>query len=184
MALSGEHIILEPLLPEHADELWPLADDDVIRAYWPVPLRTKQAMVDQCNRPCGRDDMEAYLIRTNDGQAAGATAFYAIDPDHNKLTIGWTFILEPYRRSPVNTEAKLLLLTEAFEGRGMERVEFEVDSRNTRSREAVLRIGATQEGILRRHKTLWDGYVRDTVVFSIIKDEWLAVKAQLEAKLA
>jgi len=183
LTLRGRVVTLEPLRVEHADRLWPAADDDAIRAYWPMPLRTLEEMRAQCSHLLAIPSSHPYLIRTTDGRAAGQTCLYAIDPDHRSATIGWTFITAPYRRTAVNTETKLLMLTRAFEERGLERVQFDVDARNTLSQQALERIGAMREGVLRKHKVLWDGFVRDTVVFSIVKDEWPAVQAGLEAKM-
>ncbi len=186
MALIGTHVTLEPLQPEHATELWPAADDDAIRTLWPRRWQSVEDVGDQFRMLMewqSQGNAEPYLIRTNEGKAAGSTVLYSIDAMHRSATIGWTFVVTPFRRTAVNTEAKLLMLTHAFEDLGLERVQFDVDARNKNSQKAVERIGATREGVLRRHKVLWDGFVRDTVVFSITRDEWPRVKAGLEERL-
>jgi RimJ/RimL family protein N-acetyltransferase len=189
--LRGEHVALEPLDIVHAAELWPAADDDVIREWWPRRWHSREDVEAQFRHLCKRRDegtAEPFLIRAladaGRDPAAGATAFYGISDEHRHLSIGWTFLLAPYRRSAVNTETKLLLLEEAFERRGLARVQFDVDSRNLRSQTAVARIGARREGVLRKHRVLWNGYLRDTVVFSVTADEWPDVKARLRARRA
>ncbi len=99
------------------------------------------------------------------------------------MEIGWTWVAPAWQRSAVNTEAKLLMLEHAFERLGCHRVEFKTDSRNERSRRALLRIGARQEGIFRNHVVMPDGQLRHSVYFSIVDEEWPAVKAALQAKL-
>lgn len=187
MERRGEHVSIEPLRMEHAAELWPAADDDAMRRWWPRRWMSQEDVEAQFQtlldmQATGR--AEPFLLRAPDGTAAGSSAYYGLSDVHRHLTIGWTFLTPAHRRTAMNTEAKLLLLEEAFEVRGMERVQFDVDARNTTSRAAVLRLGATQEGILRRHRVLWDGFVRDTVVFSVLRDEWPRVKAGLRSRLA
>ena len=113
----------------------------------------------------------------------GTTRFYEIFPNDRKAAIGYTWLAKSAQRTPVNTEAKLLLLTHAFETWKLVRVELITDVRNEQSRAAILRLGAKQEGILRKHLILPSGRVRDSVVFSITEDEWPEVKAQLEKRL-
>ncbi len=117
------------------------------------------------------------------GAVAGSTRFGNVAPEHRRVEIGWTFVGYPWQRTSVNTAAKLLLLTHAFERLGCVRVELKTDARNTVSRAAILRLGATEEGILRHHIVCADGHLRDTVYFSILAAEWPAVKAKLTARL-
>jgi len=114
----------------------------------------------------------------------GSTRFYEIFPQDRKCAIGYTWLAQSAQRTPVNTECKLLLLTHAFETWNCVRVELITDVLNEQSRAAILRLGATQEGILRKHLILPSGRVRDSVFFSITDDEWPEVKARLAAKLA
>jgi RimJ/RimL family protein N-acetyltransferase len=118
------------------------------------------------------------------GRALGSTRFGDIEPDHDRVEIGWTWIAPAFQRTAVNTEAKLLQLTYAFETLGAGRVALKTDGRNERSQAAIARLGALREGVLRRHTRLPDGHVRDTVYYSILADEWPAVKARLEERLA
>jgi RimJ/RimL family protein N-acetyltransferase len=117
------------------------------------------------------------------GEIVGTTRFYEIFPNDRKAAIGYTWLARSAQRTPVNTEAKLLLLTHAFETWQLVRVELITDVRNEQSRAAILRLGAKQEGILRKHLILPSGRVRDSVVFSITDDEWPEVKAGLAARL-
>ena len=113
---------------------------------------------------------------------AGTSSLFDIVPEHRTLEIGYTWFRPEFRGTAVNPEAKLLMLGEAF-GAGALRVQFSVNALNARSRAAVLKLGAHQEGVIRRHRVTWTGAKRDTVLFSIIDEEWPAVKAGLEARL-
>jgi len=124
-----------------------------------------------------------FVTRLRDGQVAGSTRFANISVRDGRVEIGWTWIGKPWQRSAVNTEAKLLMLKHAFEDLGCTRVELKTDGLNQQSRAAILRLGAKQEGIFRRHMSTYSGRIRDTVYFSILDDEWSAVKASLEARL-
>jgi RimJ/RimL family protein N-acetyltransferase len=118
------------------------------------------------------------------GRIVGSTSYLAIEPAHRRLEIGATWITPTSQRSPVNTEAKLLQLTHCFEVLGCNRVEFKTDARNARSRRALARIGATEEGTFRAHMVMPDGALRDSVWFSVIAPEWPAVKQRLEGMRA
>jgi RimJ/RimL family protein N-acetyltransferase len=113
----------------------------------------------------------------------GSTRFGNIEPMHKRVEIGWTWIVPKYQRSFVNTEAKFLMLSHAFEVWGVNRVEFKTDVLNERSRRALLRIGAKEEGVMRRHMIRANGVIRDSVYYSIIADEWPEVKGRLEEML-
>ena len=147
-----------------------------------------------------REDMEEYIdtalsdqsrgvslpfvtVDKESGEIAGSTRFGNIDQANRKTEIGWTWINPRWQRTHVNTEAKFLMLTHAFEKWNCVRVELKTDSMNQKSRKAILRIGATEEGILRRHMITESGRFRDSVYFSIIDDEWPAVKSALIDKL-
>jgi RimJ/RimL family protein N-acetyltransferase len=118
------------------------------------------------------------------GRVIGSTRYHNVEPLHRRVEIGYTWIGTPWQRTPVNTEAKYLMLRHAFETLDCIRVELRTDSQNQRSRSAILRIGAKEEGTLRRHLRTDAGRFRDTVYFSILDDEWPEVKQRLEAKLA
>lgn len=117
------------------------------------------------------------------GEAIGSTRFGNVAPEHRRVEIGWTWLTPDQQRTAANTEAKYLMLSHAFEEWGCARVELKTDSRNRRSREAILRIGATEEGTLRSHMQTHQG-PRDTVYFSVLDDEWPVVKRDLEEKLS
>ncbi len=123
------------------------------------------------------------IVEKATGRAIGSTRYANIDRMHHRVEIGWTWVARDWQRTPMNTEAKYLLLRHAFETLGCMRVELKTDSLNERSRAAILRIGAREEGIFRNHMITASGRVRHTVYFSIIDSEWPAVKARLEAKL-
>ena len=126
--------------------------------------------------------MYAVILKSS-GKAVGTTSFLDLNPTHKSLEVGSTFYSKDYWRSFVNTECKLLMLTEAFENRMVERVTIKTDSMNERSREAINRLGATYEGILRHHMKRPDGTWRDSAYYSILRNEWPSVKLALENKL-
>ncbi len=121
--------------------------------------------------------------RLSDGQVLGRVAFMNLRLADNGLEIGGTFYRPEARGGPVNPECKLLMLAHAF-ANGAMRVEIRTDVRNLRSQAAIAKLGAVREGVLRKHAVTWTGHVRDTVVFSITDDEWPAVRARLETRLA
>lgn len=188
MALEGAHARLEPLAREHAAELLEAGQDPEVWRYLPcAPPRTLEAMVafvDEALARSGQDVERPFLIRARaDGRAAGSTRYLDIQPANRALEIGWTWIGTPWQRTAINTECKYLLLRNAFDTLGALRVQLKTDARNVRSQAAIERIGGVWEGVLRRSRICWDGYVRDTVCFSILDHEWPAVKAGLEARL-
>lgn len=130
----------------------------------------------------GRDLAFATLDRAS-GTVVGSTRFRNIEAAHRRVEIGFTFIAASWQRSHINTEAKWLMLRHAFETWGCNRVELLTDFTNTRSRTAIARIGAREEGVLRKHMVMRGGRLRDSVIFSITADEWPAVRAALEARL-
>src|SRR5207253_3456636 len=124
------------------------------------------------------------IINKSSNQVVGTTRFYEIRPNDRAVAIGYTWLAKSAQRTAMNTESKLLLLTHAFENWHCNRVELITDVLNEQSRAAILRLGAKQEGILRKHLILPSGRVRDSVIFSILDDEWPEVKARLTSKLA
>jgi RimJ/RimL family protein N-acetyltransferase len=123
------------------------------------------------------------IIDGTSGRPIGSTRFANIERAHYRLEIGWTWIARAFQRTAANTEAKLLLLTHAFDVLGANRVEFKTDARNETSRRAILRLGALQEGIFRKHVITASGRIRDTVYFSIIDTEWPSVRTRLRERL-
>lgn len=186
VTLAGRFIRLEPLRADHAAPLWEAVEDPDIFRWFPNPLRTAEEMwafvaTGLADHAAGRA-LPFVVVDRATGALAGSTRFGNIDADNRRAEIGWTWYAPRFQRTPVNTEAKLLLLTHAFETWGCVRVELKTDALNTRSRAAIARIGATEEGTLRRHIRRGDGSFRDTVYFSILDSEWPDRKAALLAK--
>lgn len=186
--LTGRTLRLEPLGPEHAaglaavgldPELWRIT---MTRFETPTDVDRYIATALQ-EREAGAGVPFATVLQA-DGRVVGSTRFGAIVPEHRRAEIGWTWVARPWQRSAVNTEAKYLMLRHAFEVWNLVRVEFKTDVLNAASRDAILRLGAKEEGIFRKHQLAPGPRWRDSVYFSIIDDEWPAVKAGLEAKLA
>ncbi len=188
VTLAGRVIRLEPLSPAHVEDLLIAAQTAEIWRYTLDEPRTLDAMRDYIERAI--DEREAgtalpFAVRhLATGRAIGSTRYAAISGANRGVEIGWTWYAPEFWRTSVNTEAKYLLLRHAFETLGCIRVELKTDARNTRSRAAIARLGAVEEGALRSKVIMRDGYRRDSVYFSILDHEWPAVKARLEAWLA
>jgi RimJ/RimL family protein N-acetyltransferase len=188
VTLQGSHVRLEPLTAGHLDGLCEFGLDSDIWRWTTTRLRSRENMVEYLE--AALDDERKGTARPfatisiNSGQVIGSTRFGNIDLHNRHVEIGWTWVGVPWQRTAVNTEAKYLMLRHAFEVLGCIRVEFKTDSINERSRNALLRIGAKEEGTLRNHMIVYDGRYRHTVYFSVIDSEWPDVKANLEAKLA
>jgi RimJ/RimL family protein N-acetyltransferase len=186
--LENAFVRLEPLDTGHAAALAALTVGTGLTRWFPQPLDTPAAVdrfiaVARADAERGQALPFAIIARES-GATVGATRLGAIAPEHRRAEIGWTFVGQGWRRTRINTAAKLLLLSHAFERMGCMRVELKTDSRNLASRAAILRIGATEEGTLRHHMVCADGHARDTVYFSILLEEWPTLKAGLEARLA
>ena len=123
------------------------------------------------------------LIEKSTGRAIGSTRYGNIDRTHHRVEIGWTWVAPTWQRTAVNTEAKYLLLRHAFETLGCIRVELKTDSLNEKSRNAILRIGAREEGTFRNHMITASGRIRHTVYFSVLDSEWPEVKSRLQSRL-
>ncbi len=182
--LRGEYVLLRPTLPSDATPLAVAHDDDATLEFFPHGLDSQPpspATVAHMLASPGR--LSLTQLDLGSDAVIGTTALYDLNPERRRLTIGYTWLSSVARGTPVNAEAKLLLLTHAFETLEVVRVEFNVDDRNTRSRRAVLALGASQEGVLRKHARRRDGSWRDTVIFSIVDDEWPAVRRRLTARV-
>jgi RimJ/RimL family protein N-acetyltransferase len=185
--LMGRHARLEPMSRDHVDGLRAALSGDALAALWftQVPKAADAAAyVDTVLAAQADGRVLPFVVRDAGGRVVGSTRFYGLEADVPKLSIGYTWYTPDVQRTGVNTEAKLLLLTHAFETLGCISVVFETSWFNHRSRTAIARLGAKQDGVLRNHKRHTDGSPRDTVVFSIIDGEWPAVKRNLLAKLA
>lgn len=187
--LEGSHVRLEPLRPEHAPLLWGIAKDHLRDLFQWIPYRMESLEDFQAfNRNVIEEQQRGLTVpfatfERSSGQIAGTTRFMNIDLANRKVEIGSTWIAPRWQRTAVNTEAKYLMLRHAFESWNCLRVEFKTDSMNQRSRQAILRLGAKEEGTLRKHMLTASGRQRDSVYFSILDTEWPAVKARLESLL-
>lgn len=185
--LSGSHVRLVPLSLDHLPALCEVGLDPEIWRWTPVNVDTPagmRAFVTEglAERDAGRAIPFAQ-VEAATGRVVGTTRLANIDRTNRRAEIGWTWIGRPWQRTAINTEAKLLLFTHAFEVMGCKRVEIKTDALNAQSRRAITRLGAVQEGIFRRHMITESGRWRDTVYFSVIDEEWPAVRQGLESRL-
>jgi RimJ/RimL family protein N-acetyltransferase len=186
IVLEGRFVRLEPLEERHRDDLLAAAaEDPVTFQYMGADLSIGPGAWAAYLADALRPDYVAWAtVDAATGRAVGSTRFGDIAPEHGRVEIGWTWIAPSHQRSATNTEAKLLQLTYAFDELGATRVALKTDGRNLRSQAAIERLGAQREGTLRKHIRMPDGFIRDTVYFSILADEWPAVKERLEERLA
>ncbi|MHB8606406.1 MAG: GNAT family N-acetyltransferase [Thermoplasmatota archaeon] len=187
VTLRGRHVVLEPLARAHARELERAASERDIWRYMTADASTPAGIAAWVSeRVAARETSSALPFLQRDAathEAIGATSLFDLDARHKRGEIGHTWLAASHRRTPANTEAKLLLFTHAFAALGLHRVQLKTDGRNVRSQRAIERLGATREGVLRRHMVVQDGFVRDSVVYSVTDVEWPGVKAHLEALL-
>ncbi len=184
--LQGKHVRLEPLSLEHVTGLQTAASDGELWGLWftSVPkAENTEHYVTEAIALREQGKAMPFVVRDADDVIVGSTRYCNIEADHKRLEIGWTWYAKRVQRTALNTEAKLLLLTNAFESLGAIAVEFRTHWFNHRSRNAIARLGAKQDGVLRNHMLMADGTRRDTVVFSILDSEWPAVKKNLEYQL-
>ncbi len=184
---SGSHVRLEPLAREHEAGLRAAAADGELWQLWytsvPAPDRTLE-WIDAALAMRDKLGAMPFVVREpSTGDIVGCTRYFNVDPLNRRLEIGHTWYAKRVQRTALNTEAKLLLLTHAFEALDCIAVEFRTSFFNFASREAIARLGAKQDGILRHHQLLPDGSLRDTVVFSIVAPEWPAVRRNLVWRL-
>ena len=176
---------LQPLQEDHLEALCEIGLQQSVTRFMPVRLRTRDQMAayirDAVAARAARTAVPFVIVLTGEEKVVGTTRYMNIDRANRHLEIGSTWIGLPWQRTGVNTEAKYLLLRHAFEERGCLRVEFKTDSLNTRSRAALLRIGAVQEGVFRSHVVTDEGRVRHSVWFSITAEDWPGVRHRLEA---
>lgn len=187
VVLSGNHVILEPLKIEHLDALWEVGADESLWRWTVNVVKKKDDLKIYIETALGEQQRGVSLpfvtVDKTQNKIIGSTRFGNIDVNNKRAEIGWTWINPRWQRSFVNTEAKLLMLTHAFQIWKCIRVELKTDALNEKSRNAILRIGAQQEGIFRKHLITHTGRIRDTVYFSILDTEWETVKVNLERKL-
>jgi RimJ/RimL family protein N-acetyltransferase len=185
--LRGAHVILEPLQEHHRNDLYTGAQREEIWTYQPYQAMGDNFHVwfDKAIQNFKSGDQLPFAVRRKlDNKIVGATRLYELNANHRRLCIGYSWYVPEVWGSFVNSESKFLLLRYAFETLKVNRVEFLVDARNDRSRGALKKFGANEEGILRQHMILDNGFVRDSVVFSIIHSEWPTVKSFLEDRLS
>jgi N-acetyltransferase len=187
VTLRGRFVRLEPLTIKHVAALSRVGLDPELWRWIPTSITNEDEMLayvtsalDELQRGVS---LPFVIVDQASNQVIGSTRYANIDSFDRRLEIGWTWIAPAFQRTAANTEAKLLLLTHAFETLRMNRVEFKTDALNEKSRNAILRIGAVEEGTFRKHKITESGRMRDTVYFSIIDTEWPAIKDRLEARL-
>lgn len=188
VTLTGRYCRLEPIAEKHLDglklaiqdgELWKLVvttvphPDELVEFYHSAKIRHE----------AGEGLTFATIDQKND-KVVGSTRFMSASLEHKRIEIGTTFLSQSAQRTAVNSEAKLLMMTHAFEVLMVNRLELKTDYLNTISRTAILRLGAKEEGVLRNHMVMRDGRVRDTVMFSILKNDWAAIKKDLKDKLS
>ena len=184
VTLTGEHVILEPAADRHLPDLLAAAADPDVWTWMPW------------RRPTDADELAALLegeraiaypfaqLDATSGRAVGITTYRDVDERNRTLEIGGTWIDRPWWRTAINTEAKLLFLGHAFDALGANRVAIKTDIRNERSQAAIERLGAVREGVVRHQYIRPDGTLRDTVLYSVVPEEWPAVRAHLRARLA
>ena len=185
ITLSGRHVRLEPIGHEHAEDLFRVGQEEAIWRYLSTPpfeiLDDARAWVQMCvARNEAGERLQFAVIHNAEQRAIGSTGYLDIDRPNRVLEVGMTWYGVDYQRTPVNTECKYLLFRHAFEDLAARRVCLKTDHRNTRSQNAIQRVGATKEGVLRNHRIARDGADRHSVYFSIIENEWPGVKAKLE----
>ena len=184
VTLTGEHVILEPAADRHLPDLLAAAADPDVWTWMPWRRPTD---ADQLAALLEGERAIAYPFAQLDatcGRAVGITTYRDVDERNRTLEVGGTWIGRPWWRTAINTEAKLLFLGHAFETLGANRVAIKTDIRNERSQAAIERLGAVREGVVRHQYIRPDGTLRDTVLYSVVPEEWPAVRAHLRARLA
>lgn len=188
ITLDGERVRLEPVGPQHVAGLAKAIEDGEL---WKIPVTTVphpqdlDSFIEQAEAAfqAGRELAFATINKAT-GSIVGSTRFRCIEFAHRRAEIGFTFLGQSAQRTFINTEAKYLMLQHAFDAWGLNRVELLTDALNDKSRNAITRIGAQQEGVLRSHMVMRGGRIRDSVMFSIVRAEWPEVRTTLAARLA
>lgn len=188
VTLRSGSVTLEPLREGHVGPLAAVGLDPSLWEFTPGAVRSREEMSDYVSAALrtrdGGSALPFVIVEAAGGSIVGSTRFGNIAPEHGRLEIGWTWIAPAWQRTRVNTEVKFLMLRHAFEVMGANRVELKTDALNQRSRRAILRIGAKEEGILREHMVTASGRYRDTVYYSILRSEWNEVFLALSKKIA
>jgi len=186
VTLQGRHVKLEPLTLAHAPALVRAVQDGELWRLWYTAIPTPDRMVAEIERRLGllaSGSMLPWAVLDPTGNAVGMTTYMNVDASHQRVEIGSTWYARSVQRTPLNTEAKRLLLAHAFESLDCIAVEFRTHRFNTQSRRAIERLGAQLDGILRNHQRASNGTLRDTAVYSITADEWPTVRGHLDFRL-
>jgi RimJ/RimL family protein N-acetyltransferase len=187
ITLTGTRVQLQPLSESHLDPLSEVGLDPDLWKWIPIQVIDRDQMLRYIQSALAEQQKGVSIpfatIDRASNKVVGSTRFMSIDVPNKRLEIGATWIAKPWQRTAINTEAKYLMMRHAFETLGCNRVEWKTDALNTQSRNAILRLGAKQEGIFRHHVVTWTGRLRDSVYFSVIAPEWPEVKKGLEAKI-
>jgi N-acetyltransferase len=186
--LEGRVVVLEPIAVEHGPGLFEAGADPEVWRWMPVHATASWAafeawLADAIERTRAGLEVAFATVDRVTGRPIGGTRFLALRPEHRGLEIGWTWLERQAWGGGANVEAKLLMLEHAFEHHGCMRVELKTDARNERSRRAIEALPARFEGVFRKHMLVQGGDVRDSAYYSIVDDEWPAVRANLEARL-
>jgi RimJ/RimL family protein N-acetyltransferase len=188
VTLQGKHVLIEPLQADHRDEVIAAASDGELWKLWyttvPAPQAAERWIAAALKQRDEAGAMPFVIRRAQDRRLVGATRYFNVVAENRRLEIGHTFYAGSAQRTPVNTEAKLLLLTHAFEALDCLGVELRTHFMNQQSRRAIERLGAKLDGVLRSHQIMADGSVRDTCVYSILATEWPAVRNNLTFRLS
>lgn len=190
LMLEGSVVRLEPIRREHAEIFWEIAKNNLEDIFRWIPYRMQtqedfRKLIDRIFVEQERGESVAFAtVERKSGRTIGSTRFMNIDRMNRRVEIGSTWIVPAWQHTAVNTEAKYLMLFHSFEVWGCVRVELKTDALNERSRGAILRLGAKEEGMLRQHVITWTGRIRDSVYFSVLDSEWPSVKARLQQKLS
>jgi len=187
ISLEGNEVKLEPIQKKHKDALIEVVQDGKLWELF-VTIVPKSEDIDKFIDDAllaqeNGDGLTFVTINKNNNKIVGSTRFMKTNLSYKKIEIGYTFIAKTYQRTKINTEAKLLMLTYAFEKLHLNRIEFLTDFLNQNSQKAITRLGAKKEGVLRNHMIMPNGRVRDSMIFSIISNEWNGVKENLKYKL-
>ncbi|MDP1580695.1 MAG: GNAT family N-acetyltransferase [Candidatus Didemnitutus sp.] len=186
--LEGLHVRLEPIAPGHAAGLFAAGNRPEEWTWALTPefgslAEVERWIADALKQQAAGTEVTWATVRRSDGVVVGSTRFLDIRRGHRALEIGSTWIAREAQRTALNTEAKLLQLRHAFDDLGAVRVQLKTDERNEPSRRAIARIGGVFEGILRNYQTRYDGFVRNTAMYSLVAADWFAARTQLETRL-
>lgn len=184
ITLEGRAARLEPLATQHAESLAEVATPDIFTYTFPPRELSVAGFAEGIQFLRSLPGFCPFAIVARErGRAIGMTSYLDTRPQDRAVEIGFTWIAKPYQGTTVNPECKYLLLRHAFDEQGYVRVQLKTDLRNVHSQRAIEKLGAVREGVLRKHMVMPDGFVRDTVMYSIVADEWPAVRQRLETRL-